>query len=283
MTAVTRFSYYGSKRREKIDIITFSFGPMNKSNALLNIEIITFSFATIALSSLICYASYDLGEPNLAILSVFTPSLVALVITVITKGKQGVYDLFVGQTIINMAPKWLFLSMLGFPAMASLAVLSSLSFDVSAFELRSTQLMPQMLVIFLIAIGEEYGWRGFMLPRLLNKYSVFKSSLILGLIWGFWHFPAYLIGTGVPEQMNFLLFLLWVVLGTLFISWIYYYTRSVLTSILAHMGANAAFNYLPVLPEFTGNLTRFWIFLTYLAILLIVVFYKMRKDLFLPK
>jgi membrane protease YdiL (CAAX protease family) len=256
---------------------------MNKSNALLNIEIITFSVATIALSSLICYASYDLGEPNLAMLSVFTPSLVALVITAITKGKQGVYDLFVGQTIRNLAPRWLFLSIFGLPVLAILAVLSSVSFDVSAFALRNTQLMPQMLVIFLIAMGEEYGWRGFMLPRLLEKYSVVKSSLIVGLTWGFWHFPAYLIGTGVPEQLNFLLFLLWVVLGTLFISWIYYYTRSVLTSILAHMGANAAFNYLPILPEFTGSRTRFWIFLIYLAILLVVVFYKMRKDMFLAK
>lgn len=252
---------------------------MNKSNALLNIEIITFSVATIALSSLICYASYDLGEPNLAILSVFTPSLVALVITAITKGKQGVYDLLVGQTIRNMAPKWLFLSIFGLPVLAILAVLTSVSFDVSGFALRSTQLMPQMLVIFLIAIGEEYGWRGFMLPRLLEKYSVVKSSLILGLTWGFWHFPAYLIGTGVPQQMNFLLFLLWVVLGTLFISWIYYYTRSVLTSILAHMGANAAFNYLPILPEFTGSLNRFWIFIGYLSVSMLLVYYWKRRDL----
>ncbi|MGA9270614.1 MAG: type II CAAX endopeptidase family protein [Lutimonas sp.] len=253
---------------------------MKKTNSLLNIEIITFSVATIALSSLICFAAYDLDEPNLSILSVFTPSLVALVLTAVSNGKKGVYDLFVGQTVRKTAPKWLILSFFGLPALASLAVLTSLKFDVSAFALRSTQLMPQALVILLIAIGEEYGWRGFLLPRLLNKFSLFNSSLILGLIWGFWHFPAYLIGTGVPEQMDFLVFLLWVVLGTLFISWIYYYTRSVLTSILAHIGANAAFNYLPVLPEFTGNMKTFWIFLLYLTVLLLTVFYARRNEIF---
>jgi membrane protease YdiL (CAAX protease family) len=56
---------------------------------------------------------------------------------------------------------------------------------------------------------------------------------------GICHFPAYLIGTGTPREMSFLVFLLWVVLGTLFISWIYYYTESVLTSILARISANA--------------------------------------------
>jgi membrane protease YdiL (CAAX protease family) len=256
---------------------------MKKTNSLLNIDIIAFSAITIALSSLICYAAYDLDEPNLAILSVFTPSLVALVLTAISKGRKGVYDLFVGQTMKKTAPKWLFLSFFGLPAFISLAVLTALNFDFSGFGLRSTQLMPQLLVIFLIAIGEEYGWRGFLLPRLLNRFSVFESSLILGLIWGLWHFPAYLIGTGVPQQMSFLIFLFWVILGTLFISWIYYYTRSVLTAILAHMAANAAFNYLPILPEFTGNMKTFWIFLAFLTVFLALVYYTRRKDLLIRK
>lgn len=248
-----------------------------------NVEIITFSATTIALCALICFAAFDLDEPNLAILSVFTPSLTALVFTAVSKGRNGIYELFVSQTVRKTAFKWLLLSLFGLPVLAGLAVLTSLNFEVTAFDLRSTQLMPQLLVIFLIAIGEEYGWRGYLLPRLLNRFSVFNSSLILGLIWGFWHFPGYLIGTGVPEQMSFLVFLFWVVLGTLFISWIYYCTRSVLTAILAHMGANAAFNYLPILPEFTGNMNTFWIFLIYLSILLSLVFYARRKDFFVRK
>ena len=248
-----------------------------------NVEIITFSAITIALSSLICFAAYDLDEPNLAILSVFTPTLTALVLTAISKGRKGVYDLFVAQTMKKTAPKWLFLSFFGLPAFISLAVLTALNFDFSGFGLRSTKLMPQLLVIFLIAVGEEYGWRGFLLPRLLNRFSVFESSLILGLIWGLWHFPAYLIGTGVPQQMSFLIFLFWVILGTLFISWLYYYTRSVLTAILAHMAANAAFNYLPILPEFTGNMKTFWIFLAFLTVFLALVYYTRRKDLLIRK
>ena len=242
-------------------------------------EIIIFSIITIILSSLICFFSYELANPNLSILTVFTPSIVALILTAINSGKEGLSELLVKQTVQKTAAKWFILSVIGIPILAFLAILTSLSFDLSRFGLRTTQLMPQIILIVFIAIGEEYGWRGYLLPRLIKKLNVFYSSILLGLIWGLWHFPAYLIGKGVPLELDFLVFLLWIVLGTLFISWIYYYTRSVLTSILAHISANAAFNYLHILPEFTGSMNIFWLFILYLTVLMIIVFFFGRKDL----
>lgn len=242
-------------------------------------EIITFSAISIILSSLICLISYLSGKLSLSMLSVFIPSILAFVITGINHGKQGIYDLFVKQTIKKIRFKWLLISLIGIPVVGCLAVLTSLNFDISRFGLRTTQLIPQIIIILLIALGEEYGWRGFLLPRLMNRFNLFHSSILLGLIWGFWHFPGYLIGAGVPLQMNFIVFLLWVILGSLFIGWIYYYTKSVLTSILAHISANAAFNYLLILPEFTADMHTFWIFICYMAILMMMVLIVRRKDL----
>ena len=37
---------------------------------------------------------------------------------------------------------------------------------------------------------EENGWRGFALPLLLQRFSPLKATLILGLLWGLWHFPV---------------------------------------------------------------------------------------------
>lgn len=252
---------------------------MNLGSQLEKREIIIFSTLVISLSALICFISYRMEDKNISILAVFTPSIVAFFLTLFIRGKKGIYDLFIRQTIQAASLKWFLLSIIVFPALISLAILTSLNFDISGFELRATQLVPQIIVIVLIAVGEEYGWRGFLLPKLMKRFDLFKSSIILGLIWGIWHFPAYLIGTGVPLQMNFMVFLLWVVLGTLVISWIYYYTKSVLTSILAHIGANAAFNYLPILPEFTGSMHVFWIFICYLALLIFLVYFFKRDDL----
>jgi len=44
-----------------------------------------------------------------------------------------------------------------------------------------------LLTILTGPISEEFGWRGYMLPKLLSRYSMLKSSIILGLLWGFWH------------------------------------------------------------------------------------------------
>ena len=50
-------------------------------------------------------------------------------------------------------------------------------------------------------LAEEPGWRGFALPHLQARYSAAKSSWILGVIWGVWHFPSivyYNLVNGVP-------------------------------------------------------------------------------------
>lgn len=63
-------------------------------------------------------------------------------------------------------------------------------------------LSPQTVVLGVImtliqgATGEESGWRGFLQPSVEKKFSVIKASLIVGLIWGFWHTPLWLLTSG---------------------------------------------------------------------------------------
>jgi membrane protease YdiL (CAAX protease family) len=40
------------------------------------------------------------------------------------------------------------------------------------------------------SLGEEIGWRGFLLPRLLRRNSPLAASLILGVVWALWHLPV---------------------------------------------------------------------------------------------
>jgi uncharacterized protein len=58
-------------------------------------------------------------------------------------------------------------------------------------------LMLSALPITLFTFGEEYGWRGYLLPRLLPLGEI-RASVVLGLIWGVWHLPLLLAGLNYP-------------------------------------------------------------------------------------
>jgi uncharacterized protein len=49
------------------------------------------------------------------------------------------------------------------------------------------------------AFGEEFGWRGYMLPRLVEKMGAMKGLLVHAFIWWFWHLPI-LVGVGLKTQ-----------------------------------------------------------------------------------
>jgi len=226
---------------------------------------------TLVLSAVIAFIAVTVGDENFAILTVFTPSLTAIFLTALINGKVGVRELLVSQTSQQMHPRWLIASLFTIPGIAITAtVLHSLA-GGSPLALRTTEVLPQVIVILLIALGEEYGWRGYALPKLQERYNALISSLILGLVWAFWHFPGYLIGTGVPLDMPFPVFVLWVLPATILITWVYNNTKSILSAIFMHMAANAAFNYLYLLPEFTGQLNTFWVFLGVLWLVTITI------------
>ena len=49
--------------------------------------------------------------------------------------------------------------------------------------------IPALIAVTLLMVfGEEYGWRGYLVPKLLPLGEV-RASLIVGVIWGVWHFP----------------------------------------------------------------------------------------------
>ncbi len=49
----------------------------------------------------------------------------------------------------------------------------------------------QLLALTTGPLGEEAGWRGYLLPRLLARFSPLAASLLLGLLWSAWHYPLY--------------------------------------------------------------------------------------------
>ena len=46
------------------------------------------------------------------------------------------------------------------------------------------------ILLMVMAFGEEYGWRGFLLPALAARYGQLRATIIVGLIWAMYHLPA---------------------------------------------------------------------------------------------
>jgi membrane protease YdiL (CAAX protease family) len=93
----------------------------------------------------------------------------------------------------------------------------------------------------LFAFGEELGWRGFLLPRLM-PLGQWKAILVSGVIWGLWHAPTTLLyGYNFPQHPYLGLLLLpfgFALLGTI-LSWLTLKTRSPWVAGLGHGAFNA--------------------------------------------
>jgi len=89
-----------------------------------------------------------------------------------------------------------------------------------------------------LGLGEEYGWRGYMLPRLLHLGEA-RATLVLGVVWGLWHLPMMVLGLNYPGQNPFLaslVFMLFVVLMSFPFTWLFLWSRgSVLVVSLLHI------------------------------------------------
>ena len=107
----------------------------------------------------------------------------------------------------------------------------------------------------LFALGEELGWRGYLLPKLLPLGQI-PAMLISGAIWGIWHAPALLQGHNYPDHpvLGVGMMIVFTVLLGIFFSWLYLKTKSPWTPALAHGTVNAVAG-LPLLFLKDVNLT----------------------------
>jgi membrane protease YdiL (CAAX protease family) len=90
------------------------------------------------------------------------------------------------------------------------------------------------------AFGEEYFWRGFLLKQ-FKKLGWFKSSLIIGSIWGLWHAPLILQGHNYPQHpiAGVFMMIIWCILISFPMIYFTAKTKSVFTAAFFHGIINA--------------------------------------------
>ena len=100
------------------------------------------------------------------------------------------------------------------------------------------------LLNFITCFGEEWGWRGYLVPKMKELLPTVPTLLVTGIIWGLWHAPLTLIGhnygvgyAGFPFTGIAMMCLFCIVLG-IFLSYVTLKTRSCIPAILAHGAIN---------------------------------------------
>jgi hypothetical protein len=180
-----------------------------------------------------------LGENNLVYwIAVFSPSISAVIITGWTKGGEGV------RHLLARLVQWRFSILIYFGILVGVPLLG-----VIAGALNGT-LQTISLAGFAAArfggagpLGEELGWRGFALPRLLARHSRLRASLILGVIWGVWHLPAFALGGTTQSALSVPIFMVGAVALSVIATAVYQVSGgSVLSAVLLHMMVNIAIN-----------------------------------------
>lgn len=139
-------------------------------------------------------------------------------------------------------------------------------------EKRLSMLLPSIWIyipclIFMIFLGggqEEFGWRGYALPILENKYGIWFANIILGIIWAFWHIPVWFITGTSQTYMNFGGFILLMVGYSFILSWIRKISGNrPFSGLYAHGLANSFISIMPTLTmQKDVPQPRFWIWVT---------------------
>jgi uncharacterized protein len=130
---------------------------------------------------------------------VSAPTISAVVLSALFGGLEGVKNLFRGL-VRPFQLRWLFVAIL---VSAPLTLLTTANIFVDPGPW-----------------GEETGWRGFALPRLLTRFSPLTAAIVLGVFWG-WHAPGFLASGLTQSKYKFGWFLLAVICMSIFLTWIY--------------------------------------------------------------
>lgn len=150
--------------------------------------------------------------------------------------------------IFRVGWRWYLLILLVIPAvmLLGIVVLPGAISSLKPIPLSLFCTYPLYFIVILIfggPLGEEIGWRGYALPLMQSRYGSLKGTLLLGVMWTFWHLPHFLTsaqrggpGTGLYLlYMNFSIFFLMVMSINVIFTWVFNRTKgSIFMAILLH-------------------------------------------------
>jgi membrane protease YdiL (CAAX protease family) len=198
------------------------------------------------------------------------PAVSAILVSLLAGGKPAVRSLL--GLIGRWRVKWTWFAAAGlvFPALLLLAAwvyrLLPGADPLPIQPVSAAGLLVTFVVMTVSVLGEEIGWRGFALPRMQEKWTALRASLILGVLWTAWHLPFWTI---LDELARFgwgywLLNWAFISACSIYITWLMNNTRnSLLMVLIFHWSFNVlSSGYLPIttiVPAYTILIAFTWV------------------------
>jgi membrane protease YdiL (CAAX protease family) len=179
------------------------------------------------------------------------PSISGLLLIGIVEGKSGFRSLFSRLGKWRVSGWWYVIALLTAPLLI-LAILLLLSLSSSEYapailttENPASLLVTGVVMGLFVAFLEELGWTGFVVPKLRQKNGLVTTGIIVGVLWGAWHYPPFSASvrdSGSLSPTLYLAVLLFSFLPVyrLLLVWIYERTGSLLLVILMHAPLSAS-------------------------------------------
>jgi membrane protease YdiL (CAAX protease family) len=223
--------------------------------------------------------------PAAAQLGALSSSLAAIVLVVVEGRKGGLRELLSRVLIWRVGSRWwafaLFFAII--PSVAALYLFDLLggpSVDWSGLPPLYT-IVPMFIFLTIAAgIGEEFGWRGFLLPRLQTRHNALFSALIVGVLWAIWHIPLFFIkGTSQYDQQSqagllpaILSYAAFVIVSSIQFTWVFNNTRgSVLLAAVLHGASNTWGGYIDVYRGHFGGILTFMAVSVLVSIIIVLI------------
>lgn len=197
------------------------------------------------------------GDPTRELLTVagrFGPSLAAILVVVAATGRDGLPDLLRPLRRWR-APARLWVVTLAGPVAVTLAAIwlaGALGAPVGSFNdpAEAYLVVPAFVAILVLGgpLGEELGWRGYLLDPLQDRFGPLAASILIGGLWGAWHLPLFFDPDAAQHALPVALYLGQTTSTSVVYTWLWNRTRSLPVVLCLHTMTNLAAGVFPLLP-----------------------------------
>lgn len=212
----------------------------------------------------------------------WTPTFVVIILFKLIYPDVKLKDYLKDNFLCKIKPQSFINSLLIQIVILSIVVLMFLLLSGTKFNSLDFITLQSVIPVFLInltsgPIGEELGWRGYALNKLQEKYSPLMASIILGLLWGFWHMPLWFLSgyTGLQLFYYIIAFLIGVISLSVIITFFYNKSKNILIAMWIHFW----FNFLLKIVEIELLTLLIYTSLIYFIFTLILVIIKRKEFL----